>query len=342
MTNEEPVVDSVAGAEGLEVPDLISRPRRNRKSEAVRSLVREAHLRPDNLIWPLFVIDGSGQKDPIDSMPDCFRYSPDVLVAEAKEAFARGVPAVALFPALPDSLKDKLGSESTNPDGLLQRTVRELKDALPELVVITDVALDPYSSDGHDGILQDGQILNDETLEVLAAMAVSQAESGADMVAPSDMMDGRVGCIRAALDANGFSNVSILSYSAKYASAFYGPFRDALDSQPRSGDKKTYQMDPANCEEAVREVFLDEEEGADIVMVKPALAYLDVIARVKAETMLPVAAYNVSGEYAMLKAAARMGWLDEDAAVMETLVAIRRAGADMILTYFARDVADRL
>ena len=342
MTNEEPVVDSVAGAEGLEVPDLISRPRRNRKSEAVRSLVREAHLRPDNLIWPLFVIDGSGQKVPIDSMPDCFRYSPDVLVAEAKEAFARGVPAVALFPALPDSLKDKLGSESTNPDGLLQRTVRELKDALPELVVITDVALDPYSSDGHDGILEDGEILNDETLEVLAAMAVSQAESGADMVAPSDMMDGRVGCIRAALDANGFSNVSILSYSAKYASAFYGPFRDALDSQPRSGDKKTYQMDPANCEEAVREVFLDEEEGADIVMVKPALAYLDVIARVKAETMLPVAAYNVSGEYAMLKAAARMGWLDEDAAVMETLVAIRRAGADMILTYFARDVADRL
>ncbi len=342
MTNEEPVVDSVVGAEGLEVPELISRPRRNRKSEAVRSLVREAHLRPDNLIWPLFVIDGSAQKVPIDSMPDCFRYSPDVLVAEAKEAFARGVPAVALFPALPDSLKDKLGSESTHPDGLLQRTVLELKEALPELVVITDVALDPYSSDGHDGILEEGEILNDETLEVLAAMAVSQAESGADMVAPSDMMDGRVGCIRAALDASGFSNVSILSYSAKYASAFYGPFRDALDSQPRSGDKKTYQMDPANCEEAVREVFLDEEEGADIVMVKPALAYLDVIARVKAETMLPVAAYNVSGEYAMLKAAARMGWLDEEAAVMETLVAIKRAGADMILTYFARDVADRL
>ena len=339
MTNEEPVVDSVAGAEGLEVPDLISRPRRNRKSEAVRSLVREAHLRPDNLIWPLFVIDGSAQKVPIDSMPDCFRYSPDVLVAEAREAFARGVPAVALFPALPDSLKDKLGSESTNPDGLLQRTVRELKDALPELVVITDVALDPYSSDGHDGILEDGEILNDETLEVLAAMAVSQAESGADMVAPSDMMDGRVGCIRAALDANGFSNVSILSYSAKYASAFYGPFRDALDSQPRSGDKKTYQMDPANCEEAVREVFLDEEEGADIVMVKPALAYLDVLAAAKETFGHPIAAYNVSGEYAMVRAAAENEWVDGRRVTLEIMTAIKRAGADIILSYHAKEIA---
>ena len=342
MANKEPIQDGATETDGLEIPELVSRPRRNRKSEAVRSLVRETHLRRDNLIWPLFVVDGASQKIPIDSMPDCFRYSPDVLVTEAKEAFKRGIPAVALFPALPDSLKDRLGTESTNPDGLLQRTVRQLKDALPELAVITDVALDPYSSDGHDGIVEDGEILNEETLEVLAAMSVSQAEAGADIIAPSDMMDGRVGRIREALDAAGFTSVSILSYSAKYASAFYGPFRDALDSEPRSGDKKTYQMDPANCEEAVREVFLDEEEGADIVMVKPALAYLDVIARVKSETMLPVAAYNVSGEYAMLKAAARLGWLDEDAAVLETLLAIRRAGADMILTYFARDVAERL
>ena len=344
MANKEnePARGGEPELESLEVPGLLSRPRRNRKSEAVRSLVRETHLRRDHLIWPLFVVDGSSQKIPIDSMPDCFRYSPDVLVDEAKEAFKRGIPAVALFPALDDSLKDKVGTESTNPDGLLQRTVRALKDALPELAVITDVALDPYSSDGHDGIVHDGEILNDETLEVLAAMSVSQAEAGADLVAPSDMMDGRVGSLRRGLDAEGFSNVSILSYSVKYASAFYGPFRDALDSKPRSGDKKTYQMDPANCEEAVREVFLDEEEGADIVMVKPALAYLDVIARVKAETMLPVAAYNVSGEYAMLKAAARLGWLDEESAVMETLVAIRRAGADMILSYFARDVAERL
>ena len=342
MTDKEPVQDAAEEPEGLDLPELVSRPRRNRKSEAIRGMVRETRLSRDQLIWPLFVVDGSSQKIPIDSMPDCFRYSPDVLVTEATEAFKRGIPAVALFPALPDSLKDKVGTESTNPDGLLQRTVRQLKDALPELAVITDVALDPYSSDGHDGIVEDGEILNDETVEVLAAMSVSQAEAGADIIAPSDMMDGRVGRIREALDSAGFTGVSILSYSAKYASAFYGPFRDALDSQPRSGDKKSYQMDPANCEEAVREVFLDEEEGADIVMVKPALAYLDVIARVKSETLLPVAAYNVSGEYAMLKAAARLGWLDEEAAVMETLLAIRRAGADMILTYFARDVAERL
>ena len=318
----------------------IYRPRRLRRSENIRSLVRETCLRAEEFIYPMFVMEGQGVREPIDSMPGQHRFSVDELVCKCEGLAPLGIGAVNLFGYCED--KDDQATQAYNPEGLIQRAVSALKTALPELCVQTDVALDPYSSDGHDGILEEGEILNDATLEVLAAMAVSQAESGADMVAPSDMMDGRVGCIRAALDANGFSNVSILSYSAKYASAFYGPFRDALDSEPRSGDKKTYQMDPANCEEAVREVFLDEEEGADIVMVKPALAYLDVIARVKSETMLPVAAYNVSGEYAMLKAAARLGWLDEDAAVLETLLAIRRAGADMILTYFARDVAERL
>ncbi len=324
------------------VEDLIQRPRRNRKSDAIRRMVRETHLGPYDLIWPLFVIDGKNEKVPIESMPDCYRWSLDLLVEEAVEAYKRGVPAVALFPALPDSIKDRTATESVNPEGLLQRTVKALKDAEPELVVITDVAMDPYSNDGHDGLVEDGEILNDETLEILAAMSVSQAEAGADIIAPSDMMDGRVGYIRQALDESGFTNVSILSYSAKYASAFYGPFREALDSAPRAGDKKTYQMDPANASEAVREIELDEDEGADMVMVKPALAYLDVISLVKEHASVPVAAYNVSGEYAMLKAAARLGWLDEAAVVRESLTAIKRAGADLILTYFAKDVAPTL
>jgi len=318
------------------------RPRRNRKSESVRRLVRETTLSPSDLIWPLFVVDGTKTQEPIDSMPGCARLSRDLIVAAAREAHERGIPAVALFPALPDTLKDPLAKESINADGLLQRTVRDLKEAVPELTVITDVAMDPYSSDGHDGILQDGEIVNDPTLEILAGMAVSQAEAGADMVAPSDMMDGRVGFIRHALDDAGYTNVGILAYSAKYASSFYGPFREALDSAPRGGDKKTYQMDPGNIREALREVYLDVEEGADIVMVKPAMPYLDVISALRDSVEVPVAAYQVSGEYAMLKAAGRLGWLDGDAAMLESLLSIKRAGADIILTYAANDVAASL
>jgi len=295
-----------------------------------------------DLILPLFLIDGVSRKDPIESMPDCYRLSGDLLLDTAQEASNLGIPAVALFPALPEELKDKMATEASNPNGLLQKTVRRLKKKLPELTVITDVAMDPYSSDGHDGIFENGEILNDPTLEVLAAMAVSQAEAGADIVAPSDMMDGRVGYIRQALDEHGFTEVGILAYSAKYASAFYGPFRDALDSSPKAGDKKTYQMDPANALEAIRESVLDVEEGADIVMVKPALPYLDVIARVRATVQVPVAAYSVSGEYAMAKAAAQNGWLDEKAIMQEMLLSIKRAGADMILTYFAIQMARSL
>jgi porphobilinogen synthase len=317
------------------------RPRRNRTSDAVRRLVRETTLSPSDLIWPLFVVD-RGEKHPIGSMPGCFRLPKDLLVEEARQAWKLGIPAVALFPALTDDLKDPLATESANPDGLLQQTVRDLKEAVPDLCVITDVAMDPYSSDGHDGILSDGKILNDETLEVLAGMAVNQAAAGADIVAPSDMMDGRVGFLRNALDEAGHTEVGILAYSAKYASAFYGPFREALDSAPKSGDKQTYQMDPANVNEALREVFLDVSEGADIVMVKPAMPYLDVIATIRANIDLPVAAYQVSGEFAMLKAAGRLGWLDADAALLESLTAIKRAGADMILTYAAKDVAQSL
>jgi len=321
--------------------ELASRPRRNRKNEGIRRLVRETAVTPSDLILPLFVVEGRDQEIPIESMPGCFRLSPDRILGIAAEAAALGVPAVALFPALEEGLKDPAASESWNPDGLLQRTVKMLKGEFPELLVITDVAMDPYSSDGHDGLVRDGKILNDPTLEILARMAVSQAEAGADMVAPSDMMDGRVGFIREALDRSGHAEVGILAYTAKYASAFYGPFRDALDSAPKSGDKKTYQMDPANSREALREVLLDEAEGADIVMVKPALPYLDVISAVRGATDLPVAAYNVSGEYAMIKAAASQGWLDEEAAVNEVLLAIKRAGADMILSYFALDFARR-
>jgi porphobilinogen synthase len=329
----------MAESSGLE---LTHRPRRNRKSASIRALVRETRLSPQSLILPLFVMEGRDRSDEIASMPDCRRWSRDRLIPVAREAFALGIPAVALFPALSEEIKDQHATESVNPDGLLQNAIRDLKNALPEMTVISDVAMDPYSSDGHDGLVENGRILNDPTLEILAAMAVSQAEAGADIVAPSDMMDGRVGVIRQALDAASHSDVSILSYAAKYASAFYGPFRDALDSAPKSGDKKTYQMDPANSREALREVFLDIDEGADIVMVKPALPYLDVIARVREAVDIPVAAYNVSGEYAMVKAAARNGWLDEGSVVDEILLSIRRAGADIILTYSALDAAKRM
>ena len=326
---------------------LIERPRRLRRTEAIRRMVRETRLSVDQLVAPLFVVEGHGVRQEVPSMPGQYRLSIDELVREARELHALGIPAVALFPALDESLKTPDGREALNPDGLYPRAIRAVKEAVPELLVITDVALDPYSSDGHDGIVRDGRILNDETVEILARMAVVQAQAGADIVAPSDMMDGRVGAIRQALDEAGFTEVAILSYTAKYASAFYGPFRDALDSAPRHRpgvppDKKTYQMDPANAREALRELRLDLEEGADMVMVKPALPYLDVIYRVRQAADVPVAAYQVSGEYAMLKAAALNGWLDEKAAVLEALTAICRAGADVILTYFAKQVAQWL
>lgn len=300
--------------------------------------MRETTVGPEHFIYPLFIHEGDEQI-PIGAMPGCFRHSRAGLLEEVERAYGVGVRMVALFPAVDESLKDSTGTESYNDDGLVPRTLRVLKDRWPDLMLVTDVALDPYSSDGHDGIVApDGRILNDETVEVLCKQALSQARAGADIIAPSDMMDGRVGAIRDALDAEGFSEVSILAYTAKYASAFYGPFREALDSAPKSGDKKTYQMDPANAREALREAELDEDEGADMLMVKPAGPYLDVIRRLREQTPLPLAAYQVSGEYAMLKAAAERGWLDERKVVMESLLAIRRAGADMVLTYFARQV----
>lgn len=319
---------------------MLQRPRRNRKSESIRRLVRENHLTTDDLIVPIFVKEGITDKMEVASMPGIYRFSPALVVEECKELYRLGIPAVALFPALDDAKKDKMASESKNHNGMYQNVIRSIKDAVPELAIITDVAMDPYSSDGHDGIVsEDGQILNDETLEVLAEMALSQARAGADMVAPSDMMDGRIGYIREVLDHEGFSNVGILAYTAKYASAFYGPFRDALDSAPKSGDKKTYQMDPANSREALRELELDFTEGADMVMVKPGLPYLDVVHLLAQESPVPVAVYNVSGEYAMLRAAAQNGWLDYNRVVMETLVAFKRAGADMILSYHGKEVA---
>jgi porphobilinogen synthase len=318
------------------------RPRRNRKSAAIRDAVRETTLGPEHFIYPLFVHEGEAD-EPIGSMPGCSRLSLKGLVAEVERAHAVGVRMIAVFPKIDDALKDKTGTESYNPEGLVPRALRTLKERFPDVMLVTDVALDPYSSDGHDGIVApDGRILNDETIAVLCRQALAQAAAGADIVAPSDMMDGRIGAIRDALDDEGFTEVGILAYTAKYASAFYGPFRDALDSAPRGGDKKTYQMDPANAREALRELALDEAEGADMVMVKPAGAYLDVIRMVRDATTLPVAAYQVSGEYAMIEAAIARGWLDRRRGVMESLVAIRRAGADVILSYFARTVAEWL
>ena len=321
---------------------MLARPRRNRLNAQIRGLVRETTLGPQHLVYPMFVQEGVGLRTPISSMPGQARLSVDLLVETAARAFELGVAGVALFPALTDDCKDPRGAESTNSSGLLQRAVRALKAGVPGLLVITDVALDPYSSDGHDGVLIDGRIDNDVTVPILAEMAVAQARAGADIVAPSDMMDGRVGAIRKALDAAGFTQVGICSYCVKYASAFYGPFREALDSAPRGGDKKTYQMDPANVREALREVRLDEAEGADWLMVKPGLPYADVIRHVRELTALPVATYHVSGEYAMLKAAAQNGWLDYDSAILETLLCLRRAGADIIFTYAALEAAKLL
>jgi porphobilinogen synthase len=285
-------------------------------------------------------MEGEEQKVEIASMPGCYRYSLDLLLKEIQQAFDLGINAIALFPVISEQLKNDTGTESYNPEGLVQRTVKAIKQAVPEIVVITDVALDPFTTHGHDGLVDDkGTILNDPTVEVLVKMALSQAAVGADLVAPSDMMDGRVGAIRRALDAAGYYDVGILAYSAKYASAYYGPFRDALDSAPKFGDKKTYQMDAANAREAIKEVALDIAEGADIVMVKPALAYLDIIQQIRKYTELPVAAYNVSGEYAMIKAAAQHGWIDEKKIILESLTSMKRAGADLILTYFAKEVA---
>jgi len=317
---------------------LLRRNRRLRTTETLRALVRETVLTPNDLLVPLFVVEGTAVKEEIPSMPNYFRYSLDVLEKEAKELYAVGLRSVLLFVKVPDYLKDNRGTEALNPDGLMQRAVKTIKNAAPEMLIMTDVALDPYSSYGHDGIVENNQILNDETVEVLAQMSVSHAQAGADLVAPSDMMDGRVLKIRQALDRDNFLHTGIMSYSAKYASAFYGPFRDALDSAPGFGDKKTYQMDPANRQEALRETQMDIDEGADIVMVKPGLCYLDIVREVKNAFQVPVAVYQVSGEYAMLKAAAEKGWLDHDAVMMEQLIAIKRAGADIIASYFARDV----
>jgi len=304
----------------------------------VRALVRETLLSPGDFVLPLFLHDMEVD-EAIESMPGCTRWSLEGLVKEAGEAFALGVPAVVLFPAIDESLKTKMAEECYNTDGLVPRAIRELKKTHPELVVMTDVALDPYNIDGHDGLVAEGEILNDETVAILCQQAVCQANAGADIVAPSDMMDGRVAALREALDREGHEKVSICSYTAKYASAFYGPFRGALGSAPKSGDKKTYQLDPANRREALRELMLDKEEGADMVMVKPAGAYLDIISDVRENTTLPVAAYQVSGEYLMIKSASADGWVNEEAVMMESLIAIKRAGADFILTYFAKDAA---
>ena len=320
---------------------MMIRPRRNRQNEVIRSMVRENFLSPAQMIAPLFVIEGKAQNIPIKSMPGYARLSIDQLVIEAKELYSLGVKSVALFPAISDSLKTPEAREAYNSDGLNARAIRAIKEALPGMMVMGDIALDPYSSDGHDGLVdpKTGEILNDATLEVLAMQAICEAKAGVDIIGPSDMMDGRVGYIREALDREGFHNTMIMSYTAKYASGYYGPFRHALDSAPKKGDKKTYQMDPANGDEALREASLDEAEGADILMVKPGLPYLDIIYRLKQNFTLPIAAYNVSGEYAMVKAAAQNGWIDHDKVMMENLMCFRRAGADIILTYHAKEAA---
>lgn len=318
---------------------MLRRPRRNRKNEVIRSHARETNISVDNLIYPLFVVDGQNKKSEVKSLPGQFRLSLDHLLREVEECMNLGVKTFDLFPAVDDSLKDAFGSYGYSSNNFYLKYIKEVKSRFPEAQIMTDVAMDPYSSDGHDGIVKDGKILNDETLEVLGKMSVAQAEAGADIIGPSDMMDGRVAYIREELDMAGFTDVSIMSYTAKYASAFYGPFRDALDSAPKFGDKKTYQMDPANKREALVEAELDYIEGADYLMVKPALCYLDVIHMLKEEYPIPIAAYNVSGEYAMLKAAAQNGWIEHDRAMTEMLLSIRRAGADVILTYFAKEFA---
>ena len=320
----------------------LKRNRRLRTNEAIRSLVRENNITPNDFLVPLFVVEGMGVKEEIPSMPNYYRYSLDLLYMEIKALWAMGLKSVLLFVKVPDKLKDNQGTEALNAEGLMQRAIKTVKDACPEMLVMTDVALDPYSSYGHDGIVEDGIILNDETAEVLAEMAVSHAEAGANFVAPSDMMDGRIGAIREALEDEGYTDTGIMSYAAKYASAFYGPFRDALDSAPGFGDKKTYQMDYANRFEALRETEMDIDEGADIVMVKPGMPYLDIVREVKNEFDVPVAVYQVSGEYAMIKAAAEKGWLNHDQTMLESTMAFKRAGADIIASYFAKDVVKLL
>ena len=318
---------------------LIRRNRILRQSPAIRAMVAETILKPSDFIAPLFIIEGQGVKEEISSMKDYYRMTVDLTLVEVKSLWSLGVRSVLLFIKCKDELKDNNGTEALNPDGLMQRAIRAIKAACPEMVVMTDVALDPFSTYGHDGIVADGEIVNDPTVAVLAKMSVSHAAAGADIIAPSDMMDGRIGAIREALEQEGYNKTGIMAYSAKYASCFYGPFRDALDSAPGFGDKKTYQMDYANRIEAVKETLMDVEEGADIVMVKPAMAYLDIIREIKDRVDVPVSAYHVSGEYAMIKAAAQMGWLDENKAIIESLTGIKRAGASLIATYFAKDAA---
>ncbi len=308
-----------------------------RSSPAIRSLVAETSLSPNDFIAPLFIDEGEGIQHEIPSMHNYYRRSLDLTVKEVKELWSMGIKSILLFIKCKDEWKDNTGAEAWNENGLMQRSIKAIKDAVPEMVIMTDVALDPYSSYGHDGIVKDSEIVNDETVEALVKMSVSHAEAGADFVAPSDMMDGRIAAIRKGLEENGFIKTGIMAYSAKYASCFYGPFRDALDSAPGFGDKKTYQMNYANRIEAIKEVLQDVEEGADIVMVKPALSYLDIIREVKNAVHVPVSAYNISGEYAMIKAAAKMGWIDENKAILETLTSMKRAGADLIATYFAKD-----
>lgn len=319
---------------------MLRRPRRNRKSAAIRDMVEETRLSTKDFMYPLFLLEGKSKSIEVASMPGIHRLSVDLMLKEIDACMNLGIRSFDIFPVVDEKHKDKLATKSHHPDFFYLKALEEIKEEFPEACIMTDVAMDPYSTDGHDGIVDEyGNILNDESLEVLGAMALAQAETGADIIGPSDMMDGRVEYIRDILDDNGFEDTSIMSYTAKYASAFYGPFRDALDSAPKSGDKKTYQMNPANLREAIIEAELDEEEGADFLMVKPALAYLDVIKLLRDNFDLPIAAYNVSGEYAMLKAAAQKGWLDNDTAMMEMLLSMKRAGAKVILTYFAKEAA---
>jgi porphobilinogen synthase len=318
---------------------MLNRPRRNRSSAAIRTMVEENRLSVKDLLFPLFVMDGAATKTEIKSMPGIYRFTTDLLLKEIEECLNLGITSYALFPQVAEDRKDTLATESHRQGSLYLEAIHAVTSRFPEISMLTDVAMDPYSSDGHDGIVKNGEILNDETLEVLAKMAIAQAQAGSKLIGPSDMMDGRVGYIRESLDDAGFTNVGIMAYSAKYASAFYGPFRDALESAPKFGDKKTYQMNPANSREALREAELDELEGADFLMVKPALAYLDIISLLRDNTNLPIAAYNVSGEYAMVKAAAANGWIDGEKAMLESLLSMKRAGAQVILTYFAKEFA---
>lgn len=320
---------------------MFRRPRRNRQSAAIREMAAETHLNVQHLIFPMFVLDGTNIRSEIHSLPGIFRFSPDQLLPEIDSCMELGLRNFVVFPAVADGLKDSMATYSYSPDNFYLKLAREIKSRFPECCLISDVAMDPYSSDGHDGLVRNGEIVNDDTLPILAQMSVAQAEAGFDMLGPSDMMDGRIGFIRQALDDHGYTKTGILAYTAKYASAMYGPFRDALDSAPKSGDKKSYQMNPANKKEALIEADLDTSEGADMLMVKPALHYLDVIHLLKENSELPIAAYHVSGECAMLRAACNNGWLDFERAMPETLLSIRRAGADVILTYFAKEFAQR-